>query len=103
MNLGKRCARRHVLLLRERLGAPTHARRVEASRALRRRASSDRGRGSLFGTTEVEETTSYDPERLERQNDAEIEGINERAKHLKEVSVPSRKRALYARALYASR
>jgi hypothetical protein len=39
----------------------------------------------LFGAVEAEETTSYDPERLERQNDAEIDGINERAKHLKEV------------------
>jgi hypothetical protein len=28
---------------------------------------------------------TYDPERLERQNDAEIDGISERAKHLKEA------------------
>ena len=39
----------------------------------------------MFGGAEHEELEKYDPERLERQNDAEIEGISERAKHLKEA------------------
>jgi len=46
--------------------------------------SQSRDRGRLFGS-ELEEGALHDPERLERQNDAEIDSINERAKHLKEV------------------
>ena len=46
---------------------------------------SDRSRGGLFGTAEAEDLSTYDPEKLERQNDADIELIGERAKHLKEA------------------
>ncbi len=45
----------------------------------------DRSRGGLFGTVEADDTSHYDPEKLERQNDADIDHIGERAKHLKEA------------------
>jgi len=50
----------------------------------------DRSRGGLFGAAEAEEL-SYDPEKLERQNDADIELIGERAKQLKEARPPRRR------------
>lgn len=74
MNLGKRCA------------FPLASTPKPDSR---RR---DRGRGGLFGS-ELEEGALHDPERLERQNDAEIDSINERAKHLKEVGPRARRPA----------
>ena len=65
--------------------------------------ASDRTRGGLFGETEAQQdVSSYDPEKLERQNEAELEHMNERAKHLKEARerarLPRRSIATPARA-----
>jgi hypothetical protein len=49
----------------------------------------DRTRGALFGNVEAEDMSHYDPEKLERANDAEIDTLGERAKHLKQVGCQS--------------
>ena len=45
----------------------------------------DRSRGALFGNVDAEDTSHYDPEKLERANDSEIDHLSERAKHLKQA------------------
>lgn len=55
-----------------------------AQRSPLTQCGSDRARPGLFGNDQ-EELISADPEKLERQNDAELDNLNERARQLKEA------------------
>lgn len=59
----------------------------------------DRSRGALFGNVDAEDTSHYDPEKLERANDAEIDHLSERAKHLKQARVVQTNTSLASRPL----
>jgi hypothetical protein len=88
MNVGKRCVAQHV--------APgAHACVCFAAHAPARCASfawfdRDRSRGALFGNVDAEDTSHYDPEKLERANDVEVDHLSERAKHLKQARASGR-------------
>lgn len=89
MNVGKRCVAQyaapaaHARVAGRRLTVPLHS--VPCGLVDR-----DRSRGALFGNVDAEDTSHYDPEKLERANDVEVDHLSERAKHLKQARASGR-------------